>query len=163
MRRLLVLLQLAVLLAVLAPLPPAAAAPPREGRDWRAPREGVVTGLAVLHEWDARRARAWAHSDAESLRRLYLPGSSAARADVRLLRAYADRGLVVRRLVTQVYGIRVLHRTHGRLVLRVWDRVAGGVLVHGGRERPLPSSRPALRTVEVVLRQGQWRVAAVGP
>ncbi len=154
MRGLLVLLPLTLVVSVLAPAPSAAAAPRRDD---------VPVGLSVLHAWDARRARAWARSDAAALRALYLPGSTAARADVRLLGSYSARGLVVRRLVTQVYGIRVLHRARGRLVLRVWDRVAGGVVVQQGRERPLPSSRPVVRTVELVRTGGRWRVAAVRP
>ena len=72
------------------------------------PRADLVDALEVLHAWDTRRARAWAEADADALRALYVRGSAAGRADVRLLRAYAARGLVVRRLVTQVFAVRVL-------------------------------------------------------
>jgi hypothetical protein len=125
-------------------------------------RAGVVQALDVLHEWDARRARAWAHADPRELRSLYVPGSSAARSDVRLLQAYQARGLVVRRMVTQVFGVRVLRRDPGQLTLRVLDRVAGGRVDDGGRELALPSSRPVVRRIELHRIHGIWKVAAVG-
>ena len=56
---------------------------------------------------EPRRSRAWAGSDERALAALYVRRSSAARTDVRLLRSYTARGLVVRRIVTQVFGLRV--------------------------------------------------------
>lgn len=130
-----------------------------------APRPGarvaVVEALEVLHDWDRRRAGAWASSDEQAMRSLYLAGSSAARKDVRLLRSYRARGLVVRRIVTQVFGVRLLHRQPGRLTMRVLDRVAGGLVDDGDRELALPSSRPAVRRIEFRRIGGTWKVATV--
>ena len=111
----------------------------------------------MLHDWDARREAAWAASDPGRLRRLYTPGSSAGRADVRLLRAYAVRGFVVRRLETQVFAVRALRTTPRRITLRVFDRVAGGEVASAGKPRPLPSTRPALRDVTFQRLGGAWR------
>jgi hypothetical protein len=150
-------MRLVVVLVVLAALagPAASAAGPDRRTD-------VVEALGVLHDWDTRRARAWANSDEKGLRSLYLPGSAAARADVRLLRSYTARGLVVRRLVTQVFGVRVLRRERGRVVIRVLDRFAGGQVTDGDRTRALPSSRPVLRRIELRRAAGHWKVASVG-
>ena len=126
------------------------------------PRASVAKALDVLHGWDARRALAWAQADPRELRSLYLPGSSAARSDVRLLRSYQARGLVVRRMVTQIFGIRVLRRQPGRLTIRILDRVAGGRVGDGGRGMALPSSRPAVRRIELRRIAGTWKVATVG-
>lgn len=117
----------------------------------------VVAGLHVLHAWDEQRESAWAARDARALRRLYVPGSRAGPADVRLLRAYDARGLVVRRIVTQVLEVRVLHLDGHRMRLRVVDRVAGGLL----GDRPLGSTRPRQRVVELRRSAGRWQVLSV--
>lgn len=114
--------------------------------------------LGVLRAWDRRRAAAWAAGDAESLRRLYVPGSRAGRSDVRLLGAYAARGVRVRRLTTQVFAVDVLEAAPGRWWLRVVDRVAGGELVAAGRVRALHSGPVVTRRVELVRRDDRWRV-----
>ncbi len=126
-----------------------------------APRADLVEALEVLHAWDARRARAWAAADPHALRSLYRPGSGAGRADLRLLESYAARGVVVRRIVTQVFALRVLRSDDAVMRLRVFDRVAGGVVVQSGIESPLASSPPVTR--DVVLRPGPvgWQVASV--
>lgn len=117
--------------------------------------------LGVLHAWDARRSAAWRRADPAELAGLYVPGSRTGRADVRLLRQYADHGLVVRRLDTQVFAVRVLSRRPGRLVLRVTDRVAAGLAVRDGRPVALPATAPVVRVV--TLERGpagsaRWRV-----
>jgi hypothetical protein len=122
-------------------------------------RAGVLDALEVLHEWDDRRSLAWASVDEQALRSLYAPGSAAARADVRLLRSYRARGLVVRRIVTQVFGVVVLRRERDRLVLRVRDRVAGGVVLERGRESALSGTTPVVRRLELRLVGGAWRLA----
>ncbi len=121
----------------------------------------VRRGLELLHDWDARREAAWAASDLGRLRLLYEPDSSAGHADVRLLRAYTARGFVVRRLETQVFAVRPLRSTARVITLRVFDRVAGGEVVSGGKPRLLPSTRPALRDVTFVLSGETWRVSEV--
>ncbi len=122
-------------------------------------RTHLVRALEVLHTWDARRAAAWARQDDRALKALYVPGSSVGRVDERLLRAYADRGLVVRRIRTQVLAVEVLDLRRGTLLLRVRDRVAGGALVRDGRVRPLQPTRPVTRRLQFRLRVGQWRLA----
>jgi hypothetical protein len=124
-------------------------------------RTELVDALEVLHGWDARRARAWAESDPDALRALYVRGSGAAGADLRLLRAYRARGLVVRRLVTQVFAVRVLRSDGSTLRLRVFDRVAGGDVLEHGHVVPLRSSRPVTRTITFRLDNGSWQVGAV--
>ena len=148
-----------VVLGVLASL----ASPPVVDRVDTAPsaRSDLVEALEVLHSWDDRRADAWAGADAEALRSLYVRGSAAGRADARLLRAYADRGLVVRRLVTQVFAVRILDRDATRLKLSVFDRVAGGEVLQDGRVVALRSSPPVTRTVVFRLVSGRWLVASV--
>ncbi|MET0999084.1 MAG: hypothetical protein ABWX73_10245 [Marmoricola sp.] len=124
-------------------------------------RPALRAALHLLHDWDARREAAWAASDTGRLRRLYTPDSSAGQADARLLRAYTARGLVVRRLETQVFAVRVLRARPRETTLRVFDRVAGGEVVRAGKRRPLPSTRPALRDVTFRRSEGGWRVAEV--
>jgi hypothetical protein len=115
----------------------------------------------VLHGWDARRVQAWTGSDEQALRALYVPGSTAARADVRLLRSYTARGFVVRRIVTQVFGLRVLRSTPHRLVVRLLDRVAGGEVVTPERTVRLPSTKPVVRRIVLERLRGGWVVASV--
>ena len=94
-------------LVLLGLLAPTVVEPPRVVEPRRA---DLVVALEVLRHWDARRAAAWADADVRALRRLYVPGSGAGRADARLLEAYGARELVVRRLETQVFAVRVLER-----------------------------------------------------
>ena len=115
----------------------------------------------MLHGWDARRSAAWSRADPTALARLYVPGSRSGRADVRLLRQYADHGLVVRHLETQVFSVGVLSRRPGRLVLRVTDRVASGLAVRDGRRVTLPATAPAVRVVTLergTAGSARWRV-----
>ena len=124
-------------------------------------RSQLVEALDVLHEWDVRRARAWARTDLDALGALYVRGSGAGEADVRLLRAYRAHGLVVRRLVTQVFAVRVLRSDGTALRVRVFDRVAGGEVLDQGGVKPLRSSPPATRTITFRRDAGTWRVAEV--
>lgn len=147
---------LPLLLGVLAPASAPASGPPSG-----APRSDLVSSLEVLHGWDDRRAAAWAEGDVAALRSLYAPGSRAGRADVRLLRAYVARGVVVRRLVTQVFAVEVVHRDATSVRLRVFDRVAGGEVVRHGRVEPLGSSVPVRRTIQLRREWGSWQVVSV--
>ena len=161
---------LAVLPLVLSMCGPAAqpAAEPGAQPDSRSARTSVTTtrtdlvnALEVLHDWDAQRERAWAQADPRALRRLYVPGSAAGRADIRLLRAYRSHGLVVQRLVTQVFAVRVLRDDASSLRLRVFDRVAGGEVLEHGEVVPLRSSRPVTRTITFSRDAGTWRVSGI--
>ncbi len=131
----------------------------------RVPPAGVVgppPGLQVLHRWDARRSRAYAAGSVAGLRALYVPGSAAGRADVRLLRAYAARGYRVRGLRMQVLAVTVLSRRPGRWRLRVTDRLARAVAVRDGARTVLPRDQASTRVVALVRgTDGRWRVAAV--
>ncbi len=165
MRMLLVVGLLAVV--VLVPGPAGGVAPARDtGRDTgretgRDAARDTGRALAVLHRWDARREAAWARADPAALRRLYVPGSTAAEADVRLLRRWSARGLLVRRLRTQVFSAAVRSRSPASLRLRLLDRVAGGEVSDGRRVVRLPAGPPVLRVVELRRDGGRWRVAAV--
>ena len=154
-----ILAVLPLLASLCAPAVPAAQPVP-EARS-ASTRSELVEALEVLHKWDVRRARAWARADLDALGGLYVRGSGAGRADVRMLRAYRARGLVVRRLVTQVFAVRVLRSDMAALQVRVFDRVAGGEVLDHGDVVPLRSSPPATRTITFHRGAGGWRVADV--
>ena len=63
--------------------------------------------------------------------------------------------------MTQVFAVRVLHHDRTSLRLRVFDRVAGGEVAHGGETWALPSTAPATRTVELRRLGGRWLVSGV--
>ena len=132
--------------------------PDRDGR------RTLARAAEVLHAWDADRAAAYARGDPAALRGLYLPGSRAGTRDVRLLRAYAERGLVVRGLRTQVLALGVTTATPRRMVLRVTDRrVDGRAVLRGDDEDTvaLPRDAPSSRVLVLHHRDGRWRMAAV--
>ena len=124
---------------------------------------GRAPERSVLERWDAARAAAWDSGSVRALRRLYVPGSEASRRDVGLLRRYADRGLRVAGLRTQVLSWSVVSSRPDRLVLRVTDRVVGGVAVRpGGATRArLPADRPTQRRLTLLRREGRWLMARV--
>jgi hypothetical protein len=120
--------------------------------------------VAVLHDWDARRADAWATGDPAALSRLYTAASAAGRADVRLLQRYRARGLVVRGLRMQVLRVRVLVARPDRLRLEVTDRLSAATAVRASDRaagRRLPVDRPS--THELLLRRvdGTWLMVRV--
>lgn len=117
----------------------------------------------VLRRWDRARARAFAEGDVDALRRLYVDGSAAGTADVRLLRSYLRRGLRVEDMRMQLLRVEVVHEDRARLLLRVTDRLAGAVAVDEATRIPLPQDAASTRVVE--LRRPRpdvlWRVAVV--
>ena len=119
------------------------------------------TPVAVLDAWDVRRAAAWSRGDPAALRSLYVAGSAAGRADVRMLRAWVDRGLRVRAMRMQVLDAELVTRTADRIVLDVTDRLARAVAAGGGAEIRLPGDAASTRTVVLRRRAGEWRVAEV--
>ena len=127
----------------------------------------VPEELRVLSGWDRQRAAAYASGDVAALRALYVPGSGTGRQDAAVLRAYADRGLVVRGLRMQVLACDISYSGPGRIRLVVTDRVQGAVVVRGAARDPtairLPSDRPSRRVVTFVRRAGRWLVAEVRP
>jgi hypothetical protein len=114
--------------------------------------------VAVLREWDQRRAAAWASGDPAALRSLYVPGSTAGDRDAARLSTWLDRGLRVRRLETQVLRTQVITRRPARLVLSVTDRVARAVVT--GRVR-LPDDAPSTWRITMRRFAGEWLVASV--
>lgn len=116
---------------------------------------------AILAAWDEQRSAAWAEGDPAALRELYADGSQAGAADVRLLRRYADRGLRVTGLRTQVLSLEVLDHGDDRLRLRVTDRLVGGQARGGGETVNLPADRASTRQVELVRVGEQWLVTEV--
>jgi hypothetical protein len=122
----------------------------------------AATALALLHDWDARRAGAYAEGSTQGLRDLYAPGSGAGAADVRLLQRYTSRGLRVTGLRMQVLALAVTERSPDRWILRVTDRLAGGVAVHASQRTPLPRDTSTTRVLTLVRGgDSRWRVSAV--
>jgi hypothetical protein len=123
---------------------------------------GGARAVTVLHDWDVRRAAAWASGDADALASLYTAGSTAGAADVALLRRYRSRGLVVRDLRMQVLRARVLTSRPRLVELEVTERLASAVAheVRAG-SRPLP--RDVATTHRLVLRRvgGTWLMVRV--
>lgn len=122
---------------------------------------GVPAAAEVLHDWDDRRAEAWAAGDPSALRSLYLPDSEAGRADVAMLRDWRGRGLRVEGMRVQVLDLDVRRASAARLDLVVTDRLTGAVAVGPGVRLPLPRDEATVRRVVLVEREGEWRVAEV--
>jgi hypothetical protein len=117
--------------------------------------------VAVLRDWDERRAAAWARGDPGALLSLYTAESSAGAHDLAMLTAWRDRGLRVTGLRTQLLAVDDLGRTADRWRLRVTDRVVGGTAVGPDVRRTLPADRPSTRTVVLRRVLGEWRVESV--
>jgi hypothetical protein len=142
-------------------LAPALEAPPEAGPTVGAPDPRVAEAVAVLRRWDEQRAAAYARGDRDALRRLYVPRSWAGTADLRLLRSYAERGLVVRGMATQLLSVEPVDVAGDRLVLRVRDRLSGAVAVGGPTRVVLPSDAPTTRRVTLQRRGTRWLVSGV--
>jgi hypothetical protein len=135
-----------------------------------APVPARLRASDVLRSWDDARSAAFASGDVAALRGLYVPGSAAGTADVRMLRAYLGRGLRVEGMRMQVLSLDVLSRDGGRLRLRVTDRLADGAVAVGAGTGvrlpadavPLPADAASTRVVELVRADDRsWRVASV--
>lgn len=149
---------------------PAVTEPSRRGQD-------VVPALRVLRSWDSARAAAYAGGDVTGLRDLYVPGSAAGAADVRLLRHYRSRSFRVVGMRTQVLAFGLLETGRERMRVRVTDRLTGAVAVRpgvrvvlppaAGTVRPgervvLPRDRASVRVLTLVRGDdGRWRVSDV--
>jgi hypothetical protein len=117
--------------------------------------------LALLREWDQRRAQAWTDGDPAALAGLYTRGSRTGRHDRRMLAAYVARGLRVTGLRTQVLSARVRSWAPGRVTLQVTDRMWGAHATAPGVRVPLPHDRPSTRTVSLRRVNGSWLVEEV--
>lgn len=120
-----------------------------------------VAAARVLHDWDDRRAAAYAAGEPAALRPLYQPGSAAGRADRAFLRAYAQRGLRVTGMRHQLLAVDVLDAGPGWWRLRVTDRLVGGVARGAGVAVPLPRDQPSTWRIGLRRSGGQWRVVEV--
>jgi hypothetical protein len=153
-----------IAVAMLSAAPGVPSAPGPSGRPATETAAGERYAVGVLHDWDARRAAAWASGDETALSGLYTPSSPAGAADVRLLRRYAARGLVVRDLRMQVLRARVLVRRPARLVIEVTDRVAAATAVRADDKtvrRPMPADGPTTRRLVLRRDAGDWRMDQV--
>ncbi len=126
-----------------------------------APDRTALRALEVLEAWDRSRAAAYASGDVAALRRLYVRGAQAGEEDVRMLRAYVDRGLVVRDLELQRSEVEVLGSTERRLRLEVVEGLGGATVVAAGTEVALPRDRRERRVVTFVRGERRWQVASV--
>lgn len=131
----------------------------------RMPRDvtpsAALASLAVLRDWDRRRAAAWRAGDALGLGALYAPGSAAGEHDVAMLERWVRRGLRVRGMAMQVLAVELLVRTDRRIVLEVTDRLAGPVAVGRGRRWSLPRDGVSVRRLEFRRPDGRWLLASV--
>ena len=142
---------------VRTPAVPAASSP-----DAPRGRSAGAAALGILHDWDVSRAGAYAAGRPRLLRELYVPGSSAGRADVELLKRYQRRGLRVTGMRTQVLSVAVLEHRTGLWRLRVTDRLVGAVAVGDGGSTTLPRDRPSGHEITLMrAERGRWRVAGV--
>lgn len=121
----------------------------------------TAEALALLREWDQRRARAWTDGDVSALAGLYTRGSRTGHRDRQMLAAYAARGLRVSGLRTQVLSAVLRSWTPGRAVLEVTDRVVGAHAVGRGVRIVLPRDRPSTRVVSLRRASGSWLVEEV--
>src|SRR4051794_21086565 len=139
--------------------------PPDPGPDLRWLSLSKPPQAGVLSRWDHLRARAYSTGDAAALRRLYAQGSQAGARDVRVLRSYVARGLVVTGLRMWLHSVEVVHSSRHRLVLLVHDR-----LVHATARsrtdhtvRRLPTDHPSTHVITLIrpTTHHQWQVFAV--
>ncbi len=126
-----------------------------------ATESGRAKALRVLRGWDARRAEAYASGDGELLSSLYTSGSRSGAADLRVLTAYADRGLRVVDLRTQILRVEVLSLTSTRLELEVSDRIASAIVVGPGIREMLPRDTETRRVIGLRRIAGTWLVDEV--
>jgi hypothetical protein len=140
-------------------VPDARADPPVAGPSTvpveRWPEPPALRAVRVLEEWQQARSRAYTSGDPGALRRLYVPRSPAGRRDVRLLRAYAARGLRLD-LATETDRLAVLVAHPDRVVVRR-HALTRAVVLRSGRRHLLPA-RWAWRTVELQALGGRWRL-----
>jgi hypothetical protein len=127
-----------------------------------APTLHETSALRVLHSWDRRRAAAYATGSTTALRDLYVPGSGAGVADLRMLGSYRARALRVTGMRMQVLALSVLEARPGWRRVRVTDRLVGAVTVHGQQRVRLPHDQASTRVVTLMRgADRRWRVTSV--
>ncbi|MFC5679078.1 hypothetical protein [Aeromicrobium endophyticum] len=115
-----------------------------------------------LAELDHVRERAYAASDPSMLDEVYVDGSRAQRADVRLIEDYRRRDGRVVGAELRVLSCRLLRQGSGRARLEVVDQLGPARVEWGdGTSTPLPRDRPTRRHVTLERDDdGRWRIAA---
>ncbi len=119
--------------------------------------------LTVVRAWDEQRAKAYADGDLAALGKLYLSGSVSGRSDRRLLREYADRGLRVQDMRTQILDLEIRDQGENSMLLRVTDRLSGATAVGPGVKVRLPRDLANTRDVEFRRVGPDWVVAEADP
>ncbi|GEM_PF-2874542 len=138
---------------------PPSAAPTTSTAAQRSPQ---AEAMSVLHAWDDQRARAWAAGDVGALTRLYVPGSSAGKADVGVLRRWVARGFVVRRMQRQILKVEIIEHSPRKLVLSVLDRLVSARAEGMDGERVwLPASHARRLRMTFVRPTTQWQLSEV--
>jgi hypothetical protein len=120
-----------------------------------------AAAAALLRHWDLRRAGAWAAGDPGALRDLYTARSATGRADRAMLRSWRRRGFRVEGLRMQLLAVHVRVWSGDLVVLRVTDRVAGGLAVGRGARVRLPRDAASTRTITLRRVASRWRVSSV--
>lgn len=130
----------------------------------------AVSSLAILRDWDRRRAEAWRTGDRAALRRLYVRDAAAGRRDLAMLRRWLQRGLRVDEMSMQVLAVELRARSSRRLVLVVTDRLATARAVRaadpgaeGATDAPqgvaLPRDTATVRRLVFQRIGGRWLLA----
>jgi hypothetical protein len=162
-----------VVVALVAGLVLCSAAGTVAGRDDAPPVSATPTARAappeswsaVLRALDQRRSLAFADGDATALREVAVAGSDADRADSRVLRALAARGVTARGMRMEVVVATVEASSASGARLTVVDRRSAYDLVdRAGRVVHRVAARgDAVWTVELRRVDDEWRVARVRP
>lgn len=79
-----------------------------------------------------------------------------------VLKSYGRRGLAVSDLRMQILRVDVLSAGPTRLVMRVTDRLAGGMVTGHGKTYRLPTDHPSTRVIRLDRRgEAAWTVTRV--
>jgi hypothetical protein len=144
------------------PAPIAAAAAEPRPRPTAAPNQsGGARWLRALDHLDRIRWQAWRTGDPAALGRVYVPGSSALRADRAMLAAYRARRLRVSARV-DFRQVRVVDRDGEAVTLAVVDQLGAAVATSPSDGAvALPSDQPTAHTIVLQRVGGRWRIAAI--
>jgi hypothetical protein len=118
---------------------------------------------AILHELDARRARAFANRDPELLSAVYASPALLAQDRHQLLARVAV-GCRLTGLSTGYRSVKVVSRTADRLEVSVIADTAPAVVqCAGGEARPLSQATSRLRITLTASAAGQYRISSLQP
>jgi hypothetical protein len=123
-----------------------------------APPSDTIRALAVLRDWDRRRAAAWRRGDPVALGRLYTAGSRTGRRDEADLERWRHRGFRVVGLRQQVSAAHLAADGRRRLILVVTDRTVDGIAVGAGRRTSVPQSDWATHRISLRHTRAGWQV-----